>query len=193
MVAETIALSNVKLSATNNNYRHPIWIFGDSYLSFSDSSRITQYLMDWGFAKDLLICQRSGGASSDLYLDLERCLKYGVPNIIVWCLGMNDNATNYVKYLSRIKAIAEKYNCKLILYKVPCTPTQDKTEIDSAVVASGLRYIDAYNAVGVDANDNNSWYSGFLATANIHPTALGAQAIATQFIMDVPEIMQSAL
>lgn len=190
LVAETIALSNVKLSATNNNYRHPIWIFGDSYLAFADSSRITQYLMDWGFAKDLLICQRSGGASSDLYLELERCLKYGVPNVIVWCLGMNDNAKNYAKYLSRVKAIAEKYNCKLILYKVPCTPTQDKTAIDSAVVASGLRYIDAYDAVGVDADNNNAWYSGFLATDNIHPTALGAQAIATQFIMDVPEIMQ---
>ena len=53
--------------------------------------------------------------------------------------------------------------------------------------SSGYRYIDFAKAVNAEAV-GSSWYAGMLSTDNVHPTQEGAKALASRFLLDVPEI-----
>lgn len=103
---------------------------------------------------------------------------------------MNDSASNYQTNLAKLKGLSEKYGFELVLQKVPVVPAriEQNTGVNVIVAESGLRYIDAYKAVGAD--DTGTWYTDYLSSDKVHPSVNGAKAIATRMLIDVPEIMQ---
>ena len=183
-------MSNVELGAVAADIRSPMWLFGDSYFGVS-SDRVMGQLKNFGYMDGCLVCGLAGLGSSGGYDNLENLMSLGgVPKYLVWCEGMNDNVSNYQTYLDKIIDLQKKYGFELILYRVPTVPTKADINngINAIVEASGYRYIDAKKAVGAD--DSGNWYTDYLSSDGIHPTAFGAMAIAARFLIDVPEIMQ---
>jgi lysophospholipase L1-like esterase len=140
--------------------------------------------------KNWLACGYPGANSTAELQSLKSLLKIGRPEILVWCLGMNDGDngavnTNWLNSLNEIKSLCDTYNITLILATIPTCPQADNTYKNDVVTLSGYRYIDFNSAVGVNGT---SWYAGMLSTDNIHPTELGAKSLSRQFVIDVPEI-----
>lgn len=178
--------SNVKLGATNKDFRKPLWLFGDSYFGVG-ANRVIGNLKEFGFF-DFLVDGLAGQSPSGAYADLLRCLNFGTPKYLIWCLGMNGSYDDYTTTFTKLKALCEERNITLVLTLIPTVPERDKEELASYIKSTGLRYIDWYKAVG--ANSSGVWHEGYLATDNVHPTELGAKAISMQFLIDFPEIMQ---
>ena len=180
-------LTNVVISRGGSDFKKPVWIFGDSYLSLN-RERWIYHIINYGF-QNYMLCGLAGATSEKMFKEFENCLKFGTPKYVVWCLGMNDgtNATPYKTYYEKVKAICEEKGIELILQTIPNIPNADKTAINTIINESGLRYINAADAVGSYTNAN--WYEGYLADG-VHPTELGAKAIASQVLADFPEIMQ---
>ena len=107
---------------------------------------------------------------------------------MIWCLGMNDADASYIETLNLLKSLCDSKNIKLILSTVPTVPSRNKEVIKTTVLSSGNRYIDFYKAVG--ANNVGVWYSGYLNADEVHPNQVGADALATQVLIDFPELMQ---
>ena len=183
-------MTNVELGAVANDIDCPVWLFGDSYFGVG-SNRIIGQLKNLGYADYCLIDGLAGQGSSGAYSDLEKLIALGgVPKMLIWCLGMNDSASNYQTNLAKLKGLSEKYGFELVLQKVPVVPAriEQNTGVNVIVAESGLRYIDAYKAVGAD--DTGTWYTDYLSSDKVHPSVNGAKAIATRMLIDVPEIMQ---
>jgi hypothetical protein len=105
-------------------------------------------------------------------------------------MGMNngDNGavnSQWLNDLNVVKSLCEEHDITLILATIPSCPQADNTYKNAIVRQSGYRYIDFNKAVGVNGT---TWYDGMLSSDNIHPTSLGAKALARQFVVDVPEI-----
>lgn len=181
-------LTNVKLGATNKDFRKPLWLFGDSYFGVG-ANRVIGNLKEFGFF-DFLVDGLAGQSPSGAYNDLLRCLNFGTPKYLIWCLGMNGSYDDYTTIFTKLKALCEERNITLVLTLIPTVPERDKEELASYIKSTGLRYIDWYKAVG--ANSSGVWYDGYLSSDNVHPTELGAKAISMQFLIDFPEIMQYA-
>ena len=183
-------MRDCRLSAVATDIDKPVWMFGDSYFGFSDY-RIMGHLKKYGYTDGCLISGIAGATSADaLDNNLRRLLDIGGrPEIVVWCLGMNGEAELYRKKLAELTALGEQYGFSIVLMRVPTVPKEEAriAAVNDLVLNSGFRYIDARTAVG--ANDAGQWYPGFLDSDNIHPTRLGAQAIAARFLVDFPEIM----
>ena len=183
-------MTNVELGAVANDIDCPVWLFGDSYFGVG-SNRIIGQLKNLGYADYCLIDGLAGQGLSGAYSDLEKLIALGgVPKMLIWCLGMNDSASNYQTNLAKLKGLSEKYGFELVLQKVPVVPAriEQNTGVNVIVAESGLRYIDAYKAVGAD--DTGTWYTDYLSSDKVHPSVNGAKAIATRMLIDVPEIMQ---
>lgn len=180
-------LNNVVISRGGSDFKKPVWIFGDSYLSFQEK-RWIYYILTYGF-KNYMLCGLAGASSAQMYEQFENCLKFGTPKYVVWCLGMNDgtNATPYKTYYEKVRALCESKGIELILQTIPNVPNANKSAINDIIKSSGLRIIDAADAVG--SYENANWYDGFLDDG-VHPSELGAKAIASQVLADFPEIMQ---
>lgn len=180
-------LSDVKISRAGSDFKKPVWIFGDSYTSFSEK-RWPYYIINWGFSK-FMLCGLAGATSQVMFSQLELCLKLGTPKYLVWCLGMNDGteAAPYETYLNKVKSICDEKGIELIVQTIPNVPSANKDKINAVIASSKVRYIDVSSAVGAD-NDGN-WYDGY-NDDGVHPTELGAKAIASQILIDFPEIMQ---
>lgn len=179
-------LANIKLGATNKDFRKPLWLFGDSYFGVG-ANRVIGNLKQFGFF-NFLVNGLAGQSPSGAYNDLLRCLNFGTPKYLIWCLGMNGSFDDYKNTFNKLKALCEEHNITLILTLIPTVPERDKEELNSYIKSTGLRYIDWYKAVG--ANSSGVWYDGYLSPDNVHPTELGAKAVSMQFIIDFPEIMQ---
>ena len=179
-------LTNVKLGATNKDFRKPLWMFGDSYFGVG-ANRVIGNLKKFGFF-DFLVDGLSGQNPGNAYNDLVRCLNFGTPKYLIWCLGMNGSYDDYTTTFTKLKSLCEERNITLVLTLIPTVPERDKDELASYIKSTGLRYIDWYKAVG--ANSSGVWYEGYLSSDNVHPTELGAKAISMQFFIDFPEIMQ---
>ena len=175
-------LTNVDFIASCSDLKNDIWVFGDSYLGFSNPARWPKQLRNMGYS-DYLGDGLAGQNSSGAYSDLQRCLALGVkPKYLVWTLGMNDSDSAWNTTYQQVKTLCESNDITLILATVPTVPSRNKENINSTVRNSGYDYIDFANAVG--ANSSGVWYSGYLSSDNVHPTELGAKALATQFIFD---------
>ena len=185
-------LTNCRLSWVSTNINAPIWIFGDSYLSWY-TERWTYYLAEDGFTKDVMFNGYAGEDSHFAYYALVNLLKCTVPKMVVWCLGMNDpdgeSAVNasWNDYYNRIVNLSIKYGFELVLYTTPTTPTMNNRFKNAIVKNSGLRYVSADEAVRI--NENGDWITGALASDNVHPTAIGAKILYNRFIADLPELM----
>lgn len=191
-------LSNIKFSATNEDFSKAIWMFGDSYFGIYSSDRELYYLNQWGYLNCLV--QGFGGQSSTGGLaDFQRCLSIGKPKYVVFAEGMNDNSglSGWQTNIETVMNLCEENGITLILTTIPkviSTTYKNKEEMTAYVRQSGYRYIDVTKAVG--SNSNGEWYGNgenwnYLSTTdNVHPTSYGAKAIATQFLIDFPELMQ---
>lgn len=189
------SLSNAVLNYSNSQFKKPIWIFGDSYTSLT-ADRWAGVLHKNGIS-DYMLCGIPGGYSQQMFKDVSICLNFGTPKFIVWCIGMNDRVSGtYNTYMQQLKAICENKGVQLVLMKIPQVPTPEgymtiEEAVNQYVTYSGLPYIDAYKAVG--ATEEGTWFQGMLSSDNVHPTILGAQAIASQVLVDFPQLLECTL
>lgn len=189
--AEAISgtFTNCGLKWTCEDIKHDIWVFGDSYLGLNNTNRYPYYIRELGYVNWLASGYGGGGSSAEL-ASFKTLLKMGTPQIVVWCMGMNDadstkvNA-NWKSCFDELKTLCTNHNITLILATIPTCPKVDNTYKNEIVRNSGYRYIDFHAAVNAGGT---SWYEGMLSSDNVHPTDLGAQILAARFIEDVPEI-----
>jgi len=186
--------TNVVFTCTTNDIKCPLWVIGDSYCSIADD-RIVGQLKKLGYFENILIDSKPGLRSFDNFNDaslglyeLRRLLTIGKPKYLVWCLGMNDPASYAPIALNYVINMCVDYGIELFLYTVPSVPNIQHEDLNTMIKNSGYRYIDGYDAVGCQVG--GTWYSGFLASDNVHPTEIGAEALATRFLVNCPEIMQ---
>lgn len=175
---------------TTSGVKERVWVFGDSYLGFNDN-RWAGQMHKLGF-KNWMACGFPGGASARALEVLKTMLTLGTPETIVWCLGMNNGDSgavnsSWLSCIEEVLAICKEKRIVPILATIPTCPKVDNTYKNDWVRASGYRYVDFSKAVGVNGT---SWYSGMLSADEIHPTELGAKALASRVCIDVPEIMQ---
>lgn len=191
--SESLSATNIVLNYSNSQLKESIWVFGDSYTSLT-GDRWTGRLYNNGVRKYLL-AGIPGGYSQLMYNDAVKCLSLGTPKYLVWCLGMNDRVSNqyplYLEYLIRDCAVK---GINLVLMKIPQVPTPEgymtiEEAVNQYVTSSGMPYIDAYSAVG--STPEGTWYDGMLSSDNVHPTSKGAQALASQVLVDFPQLMES--
>ena len=180
------SLSLLKLNVGCQDFKNPVWAFGDSYFGVA-SNRWVGVMRDFGFF-NFLIDGLAGQNSNGAYSDLLKCLNFGTPKYLIWCLGMNDQDNTYKVVFDKVKSICEQKGITMIAATIPSVPAISKEIINQYVIESGLRYIDFKKAVG--ANELGVWYQGYLSSDEVHPTDLGAQALATQVLIDFPELMQ---
>ena len=185
-------ITDVKMTWASAALRSRNWFFGDSYVSIA-TTRWPKYIYDLGFGDNLLINGYPGEQSQAGYSDLLNCIKLGMPSLMAWCFGMNDadsgsiNAT-WLAHVNAFLEICRLYNITPILATIPCCPLADHQYKNAWVRSSGYRYIDFASAVNV-SQDSSTWYTGMLSNDNIHPTEQGAIALATQVLVDVPELL----
>lgn len=190
-------LTECVLSWVSQNVNEPIWVFGDSYISWYNE-RWTYYLVQDGYDKNVMLNGFAGQGSSTAYWALYNLLKITTPKMVVWCLGMNDpdsnNAVNvtWKSIYDKILNLQKKYGFNLVLYTVPTTPTMDNTYKNAIIRTSGFRYIEADKAVRIDNAGhwvgNGTEYAA-LAGDNVHPTVYGAKILYNRILVDLPEIM----
>ena len=184
------ALTDCALSWTCKDIDEPLWIFGDSYVSYA-GDRWPYYAHALGF-DGYLIDGYSGASSIAGLEDLYRLLDYGTPRYLVWALGMNNtdssSAANAIwnsVYLE-VKALCDSIGCQLVPCTIPNVPSIKNTYKNAIVMASGLPYIDFASAVG--ALNGTTWYTGMLSNDNVHPTIEGAKALFSELVKDFPYI-----
>lgn len=192
-------LTDVSLSCTNNDFARPIWMFGDSYFGIASNLRELYWLAQWGYL-NVLVQGYGGQSSAGAFPDLQRCFNISKPKYIVWALGMNDNTSlaNWQSYVADVKALCDANGIELILATIPQCANTTSYKYKDAMSQwiredSGCRYIDVAKAVG--SNADGQWYGygetyDYQSSDNVHPSVYGAKAIATQFLIDFPEIMQ---
>jgi len=185
-------MTNLTLSWDCSDYEEEIWFFGDSYFSYSEARWPYYILQNYD---NFLLSGYPGATSSAMYSDFKTALTHGTPQYAVWCLGMNDpdssNAVNssWKTYADKFIADCEAKGIIPILATVPNVPDRVNYYKNEYVKNSGYRYIDFASAVGGNEKDS-SWYDGMLSSDGVHPAAAGAQALAAQVLIDLPELKQ---
>jgi lysophospholipase L1-like esterase len=190
-----------------------IWVFGDSYMSFTNPARWPYYMRQKGFT-NWLSNNQAGLSPSSGVSDLKSLLSLGYyPKYIMWMLGMNGDTVetkvdgeyvinSYQKSnLDKMIAICKEYNIEPVIATIPTTPAEDSITPDSGlsnaagrqktgyckyVKSLGYRYIDQAEAVGTDENGN--WNAGLLSSDFVHPTEKGAKVLLSRILLDFPEI-----
>lgn len=190
--------TEVKLSIGSTDLKKSVWAFGDSYMSIS-SERWPGVLNTMGLL-NIMVNALSGINSTNMIVDARRAFAFGAPLFAIWGLGMNDAsdadsstpANTWVTAIETFIALCKANDTEPILATIPCIPSKNHEGKNAWVRSSGYRYIDFAKAVNGQTytSGSSNWYDGMLSTDNVHPTALGAQALASQLLQDLPEIMQ---
>lgn len=181
-----------EMSVMPKDINQKIWLYGDSYLGYLNSERWLTYMLEWGF-NSWMSDSRPGGNSAEGYVSMTTDLTIGKPKYILWLNGMNDGgdadantpSSTWMSNMEKVVKLAK--DVELILATIPSVPTINHEAKNAWVRNSGYRYIDFANAVGADAN--GTWKDGMLHGDGVHPTTLGARALASQVLIDFPEIM----
>ena len=191
---EATTLKNCTLTYHCNGWDKDIWLFGDSYFSLDEPDRWTTYLVNSG-ADNFMLNGRSGRGSEDALTSLKYDLQYGQPEMLVWCLGMNDGDEgsineSYDSVVHEVMQICDQNDIELVLATIPTCPYWNNDYKNEFVKNSGYRYIDFARAVG--AYDSITWYDGMLEEAEkrIHPTETGAVALYSEAVTTVPELVE---
>lgn len=193
--ANGMTFSDASLSVNYSAANRDIWYFGDSYAKFETDTRLPYYVVEYGYDKNVLFNAASGGTSNGAITALSTLLAYGSPSIAVIATGMNDGsdantttpATNWMNGVQKFISLCESNNIEPVLCTVPTVPTANHEAKNAWVRSSGYRYIDYASAVGAKAS--GQWYTGMLSSDNVHPSTLGGNALFTQLITDLPEVM----
>lgn len=184
-------LSDCSLSYYCADYDKKIWAFGDSYFYEYNSDRWPKLVIDNGFT-GIMFDGYGGRTSIQALQSLNKCLDFGCPDTILWCMGMNDPDTNnsvntdWKNTFDTLCSLCDEYKIRLVVCTIPTTSTHDHSYKNAIVRSSSLEYIDIEDALGVD--ENGSWYEGLLSGDNIHPTATGSKVIATKMMAALPEM-----
>ena len=178
---------NVSLSATCADFASDVWMFGDSYFGLG-GERVIGQLENLGYSNYLVDAQ-PGINSANSYSELIKTLEYGTPKFLVWYLGMNDGSGDepFKSYFLALKELCESKGITLIVNKVPTVPGITHEGKHELIDSTEVRFIDSHKAVG--ANSDGVWMDGLLSGDNVHPTIQGAIVLASQILVDVPEIM----
>lgn len=180
------SLTGVTIRTAGVKFRCPVWVIGDSFVSLYEARWPYQLIHEYNFS-DFLLDGLAGGRSAALLEELKTLLNYGTPKFLLWCLGMNDTYAQWNDAFKELKEICADKGITLILQTIPWPQSGPKAEINTAIKNSGYRYVDGYAAVCSD--DNGTWYDGY-TTDGVHPTVVGAKAMAAQFLVDFPEFLQ---
>ena len=187
------SMTDCKLSFTCNDLEKQIWLFGDSYCSYS-SNRWYYYLQKYGYAQNILLNAFAGCGSGWALQSLRYLLNYGTPKYCVWSIGMNDGSDSasapssaWATTRDSFIALCEENKITPVFCTVPTVPTVNNEKKNDWIRASGYRYIDFAKAVG--ANSSGVWFNGMLSSDNVHPTDKGARALFTRALLDYPELM----
>ena len=181
----------------SGNFQKKIWAFGDSYFSVVNS-RWTYYMKENGYYDIPLWNAYPGEASSQALASLNNMIEnYGVPEFILWAMGMNDASdvgttpnSTWLGYIQQLLAICEENNITPILCTIPTVSNEGNLKNHEGkcawVRASGHRYVDCAMAVG--ANPDGTWYANMLSSDEEHPDVEGGKALYKRFIADCPEL-----
>ena len=189
------ALSDVVLSYVAKDLLKDIYLFGDSYTSLMDPSRYPKYLDEvYDCIDNMMMCGYGGVGSFVEIQSLISALSLAKPKYLIWALGMNDadsssavNA-NWLTCYNEVIEYCKRYEIVPIFCTIPNVPTINNSFKNDIVRNSGYRYIDFAKAVNAE-DVGSHWYDGMLSSDGIHPTELGAKALAARFITDFPEVM----
>lgn len=184
--------ANARLTFIPYDQDKPVWIIGDSYISWSAQNRWPYYLYTAGY-KNWMADHTPGAGSAAQYAEFHNDLKFGTPKYVIWAMGMNDGPDNadsptdrWLIYVKKFIADCEERGIIPILTTTPSIPKHNHQQMCKWVRESGYRYIDF--SAAVTGNDALEWYPGYLSSDNIHPAAPGAKALADQVLKDFPEI-----
>lgn len=185
-------IKNCKLNFIADGYGDPIWVFGDSYISYPDSSRWPFYLYRDGYSKVLFSGYPGMNTESGL-VDFKVAVEKGTPVFALWCLGMNngdktdDPNKAWLESTKEFLKICKEKGITPILSTIPSTPSVNNEPKNIWVRNSGFRYIDFNRAVG--AHKDRAWYPEMLSSDKVHPLPKGASALYSRVLVDFPEIM----
>lgn len=193
--SSSVALSDVVLSYVAKDLLKDIYLFGDSYTSLMDPSRYPKYLDEvYDCIDNMMMCGYGGAGSMVEIQSLISALSLAKPKYLIWALGMNDadsssavNA-NWLNCYNEVIEDCKRYEIVPIFCTIPNVPTINNSFKNDIVRNSGYRYIDFAKAVNAE-DVGSTWYDGMLSSDGIHPTELGAKALAARFITDFPEVM----
>lgn len=184
-------LTDIDIEWTCTDLTKDIWMFGDSYFSYTD--RWYKYMFQYGYADNLLMAAFPGATSTHMMMSLKTLLAIARPKAIVWCLGMNDGSDagepspDWMSNVKELETLCANLDIELILATTPTVPTISHEYKNAYVRESGLRYIDFAEAVGASAD--GVWYADMLSSDGVHPTDKGAMALFGAVIADLPEAM----
>ncbi len=186
--------TNGTLTADCADFNRPVLILGDSYMSVA-SARWPYYVRNSGYF-NFLFDALSGATAWDTSFEIERLKPFINPSYILWFLGMNnpdpDEETvqsSWMYQLTNLKKYCDENGIQLIISTIPNTPTRCHVAKNNWIRQNNVKYIDF--ATAVNATEKGAkWTEGFLSSDNLHPSALGAQALADQLIKDFPEMKE---
>ncbi len=195
-------LGKCRLEWTCSDLAQDIWVFGDSYLGYLYPNRFPYHLRTWGY-DEWLGCGYPGAGAVQQIECFENLLQIDKPKIAVFTLGMNNVdtdviSTSWMKSVETFISLCEEHEIEPVLATIPSawgstsedsniTMIRDNSLKNEWVRNSGYRFVDFERAVG--AVGRNTWIAGMLSDDGVHPTELGAEALAKQFVLDVPEIV----
>ena len=186
-------LTNAVASWTVTDFDKPLWLFGDSYMGYTD--KWTYYLNQSGYINNVFINAFPGEGSAEAVLALTRYIIIARPKQVLWCMGMNDGgdtnsttpSTNWMDAMNNFLNLADIYHFKPILATIPTVPNINHEAKNAWIRASGYQYVDFARAVGADPS--GTWYSGMLSNDGVHPTDAGARALFMGAMVGCPQLM----
>lgn len=193
VLSNATVLTDCELNWTCVDITKKIWMFGDSYIQYSNV-RWSYYLHEYEYDQNCLMDGFAGEGSVNARVSFNNLLTYGTPKYAVWCMGMNDGSDsesapseNWVSGRNYFLQYCEENGVTPIFGTIPTVPSINHEQKNAWIRNSGYRYIDFAKAVGADSSGN--WYSGMLSNDNVHPSEAGAKALFAQVLIDLPEIM----
>lgn len=184
------SLTDAVLTWNSDDYKCPLWAFGDSYFTIYSPTRWPYYIANqWGF-DNVLFNAYPGEASATAYQDLTNALTHGTPKYIFWCMGMNDpdaNSAPNATWLEKVEAlldVCEEKGITPILATIPNVThaSYNNQYKNNWIRNSGVRYVDFASAV-----EN---VTGWLSNDGVHPSEIGGRLLALTVLSNVPEITQ---
>jgi hypothetical protein len=165
-----------------------ILYIGDSYAGSQSRSRVPGTLYLSFNIRSFMTSNMSGGNALTLYRLLNEALQYVKPEYVIWTSGMNDQDFSvWLKITGDAIRLIESTGAIPVLCTVPSVPDRDKTAINRWIRSGKYRYIDFSIAV---SDDKGIWNEGMLSEDKVHPSELGASALALRVLIDFPEIMK---
>ncbi|MBR5013481.1 MAG: SGNH/GDSL hydrolase family protein [Bacteroidales bacterium] len=184
--SENSTLSEVSFGWTSKDLRKQVWFFGASYCSLYTNRMLTQLINTYGVDNFAIIAE-AGNDFDGIMPSVMAALEHGTPKFLVCGIGMNtDYPAVYWYYYKKLENICRARGIELVLCTIPYPSGGTKAGVNSIVTGSGHRYIDLYHAVSSD--ENGTWYEGY-CDDGVHPTLIGAKAMAARILIDLPEIL----